>query len=55
MTYYPSLDYFLAIARHKNITKAAQELHVSQQNLSIYLKRLEQYYQVTLFERKPRL
>lgn len=55
MAYYPSLDYFLSIAKHKNITRAAQELHVSQQNLSIYLKRLEQYYQVALFERKPHL
>lgn len=46
MSLYPSLDYFIAIAKHNNITKAANELYVSQQTLSIYLKKLEEYYQI---------
>ena len=55
MPYRPNLDYFLAIAAHMNITKAAQELHISQQSLSIYLKRLEDFYHVPLFYRRPKL
>ncbi|WP_434311066.1 LysR family transcriptional regulator [Hominifimenecus sp. rT4P-3] len=54
-TYHPSLDYFLIIAKHLNLTKAAKEVHVSQQNLSIYLKKLEDYYHVQLFSRRPNL
>ena len=55
MSLYPSLDYFIAIAKHNNITKAASELYVSQQTLSIYLKKLEEYYQIQLFERYPKM
>ena len=55
MSLYPSLDYFIAIAKHNNITKAANELYVSQQTLSIYLKKLEEYYQIQLFERYPKM
>lgn len=53
MAYHPSLDYFLVITKHMNITKAAKELHISQQSLSIYLKRLEEFYNSQLFYRKP--
>jgi len=53
--YNPSLDYFIVIIEHMSLTKAANELHVSQQNLSIYLKRLEQNYRIKLFERRPNL
>lgn len=55
MSLYPSLDYFIAIAKHNNITRAANELYVSQQTLSIYLKKLEEYYQIQLFERYPKM
>lgn len=55
MSIYPTLDYFIVIAKHNNITKAAEELYVSQQTLSTYLKKLEEYYQIQLFERYPKL
>ena len=35
------LNYFLAIAREKNITKAAQSLHVTQPTLSRQIAQLE--------------
>lgn len=49
----PSLEYFICIARHNNITRAAEELHITQQSLSNYLKRLEEHYGLPLFTRKP--
>lgn len=49
----PSLEYFVCIARHNNITRAAEELHMTQQSLSNYLKKLEEYYGLPLFTRKP--
>jgi len=55
MAYHPSLDYFLVIVKYMNITRASEELHISQQSLSIYLKRLENFYNVPLFYRKPTL
>lgn len=51
---HPSLDFFIVIAKHKSLTKAAGELFVTQQNLSAYLKRLEDYYQIPIFTRKPK-
>ncbi len=51
----PSLQYFLCIAKHNNITRAAAELHITQQSLSNYLKNLEEYYGLPLFNRKPSL
>lgn len=55
MAYSPSLSNFLAVAEYLNISKAAEHLHVSQQALSSYIKRLEQYYGMELFVRKPAL
>lgn len=55
MAFNPALDYFIVIAKHNNITKAAEELYISQQTLSTYLKKLEEYYQIQLFERYPKL
>ena len=49
-----NLDYlkaFASAARHRNITKAAQELRTSQPSLSKQLKRLEETYKVKLFQR----
>lgn len=45
------LNYILAIARHKNMTIAAEELFVSQSSLSQYLSRLEQELGTPLFYR----
>lgn len=55
MPYRPSFDYFLELAKWPSISRAAEELHITQQSLSIYLKRLENYYGTTLVERQPSL
>lgn len=47
--------YFIALAEELNISKAAERLFISHQCLSKYLKNLEQAYNVTFFERTPRL
>lgn len=38
---YSDLRYFIAIAEHKNLTKASQELYISQPTLTKYLQKLE--------------
>ncbi len=43
--------YILAIARQKNISKAAESLFISQPSLSKYLKNLEHQLGVSLFDR----
>src|SRR5690625_307772 len=45
------LQYFIAIAEEKNLTAAANRLHMTQPTLSIQLKQLEQELGVKLFER----
>ena len=45
-------EYVLAIARNRNISKAARELFISQPSLSRYLSNLEARIGVTLFERQ---
>ncbi len=49
------MRYFLVAAEEMNFTSAAKRLYVTQQTLSSHIQRLEQEYQVTLFNRKPRL
>ena len=46
------LQYFRTVARLQHITKAANELHISQPNLSNAIKRLETSLGVQLFERR---
>lgn len=46
------LEYFLVIADAGNITHAAQHLYLSQPNLTIAIKKLEEELGVTLFERQ---
>lgn len=45
-------DYVLAIARNRNISKAAKELYISQPSLSRYLSNLETRLGTVLFERQ---
>lgn len=46
------LKYFQSVAKYENITRAANELHISQPSLSITIKRLEEELKVPLFNRK---
>ena len=48
------LNYFLAIAREQNMTKAADIVHVSQPALSKQMKELESELGVKLFNRQGR-
>ncbi|MEU6892753.1 LysR family transcriptional regulator [Streptomyces sp. NPDC046557] len=50
----PRLAYFVAVARHEHVTRAAHELGVPQSTLSRAMVRLEQDLSVTLFARKGR-
>ncbi|MDO5133409.1 MAG: LysR family transcriptional regulator [Eubacteriales bacterium] len=44
---------FLTLVEEMNFTRAAQRLFITQQSLSGHIKRLEDEYGVTLFERRP--
>ena len=48
-------QYFLAAAEELNFTHAAQRLHITQQTLSQGIARLEEEYDIMLFERRPHL
>lgn len=48
------LIYFMEVARHRNFTKAAQALHVSQPSISKMIKVLEEELGVPLFARTTR-
>jgi len=50
MTYF---QYFEEVAREMSFTKASKNLHISQQALSEYIKRMETHYGIALFNRKP--
>ena len=45
------LNYVLCIAKHQNMTKAAQELFISQPTLSKHLGKLERELGIKLFSR----
>ena len=47
------LRYFLAVAREENMTKAAEQLHVTQPTLSKALRSLEEELGKKLFTRIP--
>lgn len=44
-------EYVVALARHGSITKAAEELYITQPTLSIFINRLEERMGVRLFDR----
>lgn len=46
-------EVFIAVARERSISKAAQQLHITQQCVSDHIRRLEKEYGVLLFERRP--
>lgn len=48
------LDYFRTVARYQSVTKAAEELHITQPTLSNSLRRLEAELGIQLFERRGR-
>jgi DNA-binding transcriptional LysR family regulator len=43
--------FFAAVAKHLNVTKASEELHVSQPSISFQLKQLEEHYGSKLYRR----
>ena len=48
-------QYFIVLAEEMNISRAAERLYISHQCLSKYLKNLEREYNITFFERSPKL
>jgi|GEM_PF-321547 len=50
-----SLQCFLTAAEEMNFSRAAGRLYISQQSLSVHIKKLEESYGVILFERSPHL
>jgi LysR family hydrogen peroxide-inducible transcriptional activator len=49
-----ALEQFVALARTRNFTRTAEELHVSQPALSRSIRKLEEQLGSPLFERRPR-
>ncbi len=50
---FTQMMYALAVARHRNISKAAASLFISQPALSLQMKKLEEELGVSLFRREP--
>lgn len=48
------LEYFLKVAEKKSFSRAAEELHVTQSNISKIIKELEEELDVQLFYRNPK-
>lgn len=49
------LQYLVAVAEHKNFSKAAEHCAISQPTLSNQIKKLEAYLDIQIFERDPHL
>ena len=52
---HPSLEYYIVVAEKLNISQAALQLHITQQSLSAYVRKLEEHYGTPLLVRKPRM
>lgn len=52
---FQNLTYFLTAAQERNLTRAAERLHISQQALSNHIARLEEELDCRLFERRAGL
>ncbi len=50
-----SLRCFIELAKELNFTRAAANMYITQQNLSLHIKKLEDCYGVKLFDRKPQV
>ena len=50
---FQNLEYFITTAKEGNITRAAEQLNISQQALSGSIARLEEELGCSLFERRP--
>ncbi len=50
-----NLNYFYVCAEERNFTRASKRLFISQQSLSSHIKKLEEEYGVTLFNRGPQI
>ena len=50
-----SFYYFTELAKDLNMSRTAQRIFVSQQTISNHIQRLEEFYGMPLFYRKPRL
>ena len=48
------LEYFQVVSRLKSITRAAEQLHVSQPTITLAIQRLEEEVGITLFDRSQR-
>ncbi len=48
------LNYVLAVAEHKNFTKAAQKVFVTQPTLSMQIQKLEEELEITIFDRSKK-
>ena len=45
------LKTFIAVVEYKNFTKAADAINLSQPSVSLHIKHLEDYFNVTLIQR----
>ena len=45
------LAIFAAVARHRSLTKASQELAISEPSISLHMKELQRHYSTQLFQR----
>jgi DNA-binding transcriptional LysR family regulator len=48
------LEYFLAVYKYENITRAAENLHISQPSITTSIKNLEEYLGVALIDRSSK-